>query len=82
MDLDQIANGLSPDLVQFKSQEYREEFEKFKADLLKQKGVEDEWVDDDDDLDDIAFRSFVMHKVAALDIVLSHIVAVLNEDDK
>jgi hypothetical protein len=76
-ELQKIAHGLKPELIQFKSQEYHEEFEAFKADLLAQKR-DTEWVEEDPDFEEAAFRSFVMHKIAAMDTVLSYIVAFLN----
>ena len=78
-ELDKISQGLSPELIQFKSQEYQEEFERFKAELLEKN---EGWLSDNDEGDEIAFRSFVMHKVAALDVVLQYVVGFLNGDEE
>ena len=82
-ELSKIVNGLSPALIQFRSQEYKKEFDKFKADLIEKWEDAEENTEEDtaEMFDKIAFRSFIMHKIASLDVVLNYIIGYLKEDE-
>jgi hypothetical protein len=78
--LDKIVNGLTPDLIPFKIGEYREEFEALKIQYAEENDID---IDDEDemaDIDETVFRAFVMHKIAALESVLTYVVGFLSEE--
>jgi len=70
-ELDLIASGLSPDLVQFRSQEMFEEYEEFKKSSMEKSGIEEYALTDDEEK--TLFRSFLMHKMASFDMVLKEL---------
>ena len=71
--LKEISRGLTPGLVKFKSQEYAVEFEGLMEDKEEEMGeVPDE---------EMMFRSFICHKVAALDLTLNHILEILGNEE-
>jgi len=72
--LSKIMRGITPQFVQLKSEQYHKEFLRLKEDKEAREG---EPLDDDEML----FRSFICHKVAALNIVLEKVVELLNDEE-
>jgi len=68
-----ISKGLTPELVQFKSQEYAVEFEDLMEDREEEMGeVPDE---------EMMFRSFICHKVAGMELVLTRILEIIENEE-
>jgi hypothetical protein len=80
--LNDMVNGLTPDLIPFKVGEYRDEFDALKIQYAEEKGIDTENEGEMAAIDESAFRSFVMHKLATMDAVLLHIVSFLSEEDE
>ncbi len=72
-DLNAICDGFTPEMVAEKSREYHIEFEA----LVEEECDKPYHVPDSDDL---LFRSFICHKVAAMDLVLAKLVKIHEEN--
>jgi len=71
--LKQISSGLTPELIQFKSREYAVEFEDLMEDMEEEMGeVPDE---------EMMFRSFICHKVAGMELVLTRILEIIENEE-
>jgi len=80
-EMDKIEAGLTPDLVGHRVGMYREEFEALKLQHAKANGIDTEDKGEMDAIDETVFRSFVCHKLAAMDTVLGHIVSILQDEE-
>lgn len=73
MAMQNMANGLTPDLISVKVGEYKNEYEGIKEALVESGSTQ---------MEEDIFRGFVMHKLAAMDTVLSTIIGFLNEEEE
>jgi len=76
-ELNIISSGLTPELIQFKSKEYNDEFNQFQDEYMKEQGIDSISAKVETQL----FRSFICHKVAALEVVVNHILGITNEEE-
>ena len=91
--LNRVCNGFTPEMIGVKVGEYRVEFEDLKdvyrEEQKKTKEDDGTWKDKDEiseniaeyKLDETAFRSFIMHKVAVIDTVMTKILEMINEEE-
>ena len=78
-ELQKIVDGLTPQMVANKSQEFHKEFlDLVEIEKLTAETFEETW---DEAREQMLFRSFICHKVAAISIVLDYVVKHLNENE-
>lgn len=67
--LEKVVDGLTPEMIQVKSQSYQEEFNQYLEDM-----GEDPESNQQLSRNEMLFRSFISHKLAVMDTVLTKII--------